>query len=701
MTELTKIRNIGIMAHIDAGKTTTTERILYYSGVNYDIGEVDDGTATMDWMIQEQERGITITSAATTIYWEVNSNTHQINIIDTPGHVDFTVEVERSLRVLDGAVAVFCAVGAVQPQSETVWRQANKYEVPRICYVNKMDRQGADYFRVIQQIKEKLGGNPIPVQIPIGEEDHFTGLVDLIKHKAYEWNKESMGKEFKEIPIPEDMLNLVQEYSLKLIEGTAEEDPELLEKYMEDPKSITAEDIILQLRKATLEKRAFPVFCGSSLQNIGVQALMDGIIHFLPSPIEVPAISGINPKTEEEETREADVNGKLSALVFKIVNDTYVGKLAFVRVYSGSLNAGGTVYIASSTHKERVSRLIRLHSNKQKPINILEAGDIGAVIGFKDIKTGDTICDEKSPILLESMDFPEPVISIAIEPKTQKDIDKLDGALAKMSEEDPTFTVKVNDETAQTIISGMGELHLDIIVDRLKREFNVECSLGKPQVAYREALRESIRHRELYKKQSGGKGKYADIEIEIEPVTSSDAKGLEFISKLKGNQIPKEFISAVEKGIKSAMETGVMAGYPVLAAKVTLLDAAYHDTDSDALSFEICGNIAFKEASRRIKCDLLEPIMKMEIITPDEYVGDLSSDINKRRGEISGIESVANTQIIKSRIPLGETFGYVTALRSISSGRATASLEFSHYAVTPKNLAEELIFKLKGIKVNL
>lgn len=700
MAELTKIRNIGIMAHIDAGKTTTTERILYYSGVNYDIGEVDDGTATMDWMIQEQERGITITSAATTIYWDIDKTKYQINIIDTPGHVDFTVEVERSLRVLDGAVAVFCAVGAVQPQSETVWRQANKYGVPRICYVNKMDRQGADFFRVIQQIKEKLGGNPIPVQIPIGEEDHFTGVVDLIKNKAYEWDQESMGKEFKEIPIPENMITEVEEYRTHLIEGTAEEDPELLEKYLEDQKSITPDHIINQLRKATLEKRAFPVFCGSSLQNIGVQTLMDGIIHFLPSPIEVEAITGINPKTEEKENREADVNGKLSALVFKIVNDTYVGKLAFARVYSGSLKSGSTVYIASSDHKERVARLIRLHSNKQNPIDKLEAGDIGAVVGFKNIKTGDTICDDKAPILLEDMDFPEPVISIAIEPKTQKDIDKLASALAKMAEEDPTFTVKINDETAQTIISGMGELHLDIIVDRLKREFNVECSLGKPQVAYREAIRDSIVHRETYKKQTGGKGKYADIEIQIEPA-SFDDKGLIFINKLKGNQIPKEYINSIEKGISSAMETGVMAGYPVLAAKVTLRDAAFHATDSDALSFEICGNIAFKEATRKIKCDLLEPIMKLEIVTPDEYVGDLSSDINKRRGEVNGIETIANTQIIKSRVPLGETFGYVTALRSISSGRATASLEFSHYAVTPKDLAEELIFKLKGIRVQL
>lgn len=688
------------MAHIDAGKTTTTERILYYSGVNYEIGEVDDGTATMDWMIQEQERGITITSAATTIYWDVDKTKYQVNIIDTPGHVDFTAEVERSLRVLDGAVAIFCAVGAVQPQSETVWRQANKYGVPRICYVNKMDRQGADFFRVIQQIKEKLGANPIPVQLPIGEEDRFIGVVDLIENKAYEWDQDSLGKVYKEIPIPEDMKDQVLKFRTNLIEGAAEEDPELLEKYVEDPQSISAKDIIFQLRKATLEKRAFPVFCGSSLQNIGVQLLLNGIINFLPSPSDVEAISGINPKTEKEENRYADASGKLSALVFKITNDTYVGKLAFVRVYSGTLKNGSSIYIPSSDHKERVARLIRLHSNKQKPIEELEAGDIGAIVGIKNIKTGDTICDQNAPILLESMDFPEPVMSIAIEPKTQKDIDKLAVALTKMTEEDPTFTVKNDDETGQTIISGMGELHLDIIVDRLKREFNIECSLGKPQVAYREAIRESIIHRETYKKQTGGKGKFAEIEIEIEP-TNSNEKGLQFINKLKGNQIPKEYIHSIEKGILSAMETGVMAGYPVLAAKVTLRDATYHEVDSDALSFEICGNIAFKEATRKIKCDLLEPIMKLEIVTPDEYVGDISSDITKRRGEINGIETIGNTQIIKSHIPLGETFGYVTALRSISSGRASASMEFSHYAITPKELAEELIFKLKGIKVQL
>ena len=700
MTELTNIRNIGIMAHIDAGKTTTTERILYYSGVNYDIGEVDDGTATMDWMPQEQERGITITSAATTIYWDVKDSTYQINIIDTPGHVDFTVEVERSLRILDGAVAVFCAVGAVQPQTETVWRQANKYEVPRICYINKMDRQGADFFRVVQQIKEKFEINPIPVQIPIGEEDNFIGIIDLIQNKAYTWDQDSLGKDISEIDIPENLKQQVQKQRTILIEGTAEEDPELLEKYLDDPKSITPEDIITQLRKATLEKRAFPVFCGASLQNIGVQNLMDGIIHFLPSPLDIPPIKGINPKTNTEETRECRSDEKLSALVFKIVNDTYVGKLAFTRVYSGTLKTGSMVYIASSEHKERVARLIRLHSNKQNPLSQMEAGDIGAIVGLKNIKTGDTICNEKDVILLESMVFPEPVISIAIEPKTQKDIDKLAIALKKLTEEDPTFTVKIDNESAQTIISGMGELHLEVFIDRLKREFSVECSLGRPQVAYRETIKNSILHKELYKKQSGGRGRFAEIEIEISPV-SLKKTGLIFVNELKGNTIPKEYILAIEKGIKSAMETGVMAGYPVLSSKVTLKDASYHEADSDALSFEICANIAFKEASRRTKCNLLEPIMKMEIVTPNDYVGDISSDINKRRGEINRIETMGHFQIIKSQIPLGETFGYVTALRSISSGRASYTLEFSHYDVTPKNLAEEIIFKLKGIKVNL
>ncbi|PKP03493.1 MAG: elongation factor G [Bacteroidetes bacterium HGW-Bacteroidetes-6] len=699
MAELTHIRNIGIMAHIDAGKTTTTERILYYSGVNYEIGEVDDGTATMDWMIQEQERGITITSAATTVYWVSNDQKYQVNIIDTPGHVDFTVEVERSLRVLDGAVAVFCAVGAVQPQSETVWRQANKYKVPRICYVNKMDRQGADFFRVVTQIAEKLGGNPIPVQVPIIEEDEFTGLVDLIENKAYVWDQESLGKEYSEIPVPEHMLKIVEEYRLKLIEGAAEENPELFEKYIENPDSISESEILNQLRKATLESRAFPVFCGSSFHNMGVQKLIDGIVQYLPSPLDIAPVVGVNPKNDEKENRHCTTEGKLCALVFKIVNDSYVGRLAFTRVYSGSLQSGMMVYNSSTEQKERVSRLIRMHSNKQNAVDTLEAGDIGAIIGLRNVKTGDTLCDERNPLMLETMQFPEPVVSIAIEPKTQNDLDKLGSSLQKLAEEDPTFTVRADDETGQTIISGMGELHLDIIVDRLRRESKVECTLGKPQVAYREAVAGTIIHRESYRKQSGGRGKFAEIEIKVSPAPVN-AKGLQFVNNVRQGILSKEHAAAVEKGIKSAMETGVMAGYPVFCAKVELLDAVTHEADSDTLAFEICGNIAFKEASRKIKNNLLEPIMKLEVVTPEEYVGDVTGDINRRRGEITGIENVMNASAVKAVIPLGETFGYVTTLRSLTSGRATSSMEFSHYNITPPELAQDIIFRMKGIKVS-
>jgi elongation factor G len=688
------------MAHIDAGKTTTTERILFYSGVNYEIGEVDDGTATMDWMIQEQERGITITSAATTVYWVSNDEKYQVNIIDTPGHVDFTVEVERSLRVLDGAVAVFCAVGAVQPQSETVWRQANKYKVPRICYVNKMDRQGADFFRVVAQIAEKLGGNPIPVQVPIIEEDEFTGLVDLIEKKAYVWDQESLGKEYSEIPVPSHMLEIVEEYRLKLIEGAAEENPALFEKFMDNPDTITESDIISQLRKATLESRAFPVFCGSSFHNIGVQRLLDGVVQYLPSPLDIEAVDGINPKTNEKESRHCTTEGKFCALVFKIVNDSYVGRLAFARVYSGSLQSGMMVYNSSTEQKERVSRLIRMHSNKQNAIDTLDAGDIGAIIGLRNVKTGDTLCDERNPLMLETMQFPEPVVSIAIEPKTQNDLDKLGASLQKLAEEDPTFTVRADDETGQTIISGMGELHLDIIVDRLRRESKVECTLGKPQVAYREAIAGTVIHRESYRKQSGGRGKFAEIEIKVSPASVSE-KGLLFVNNVRAGILSKENAAAVEKGIKSAMETGVMAGYPVFCAKVELLDAVTHEADSDTLAFEICGSIAFKEATRKIKNHLLEPIMKLEVVTPEEYVGDVTGDINRRRGEITGIENVMNASAVKAVIPLGETFGYVTTLRSLTSGRSTSSMEFSHYNITPPELAQDIIFKMKGIKVSL
>lgn len=699
MTDLNQIRNIGIMAHIDAGKTTTTERILYYSGINYEIGEVDDGAATMDWMIQEQERGITITSAATTVYWVSNNEKYQVNVIDTPGHVDFTVEVERSLRVLDGAIAIFCAVGAVQPQSETVWKQANHYRVPRICYVNKMDRQGADFLRVVAQIREKLRANPIVVQLPIGVEDSFIGVVDLIENKAFVWDDDSLGKEFSEIPVPDDMLSIVEEYRLKLIEGAAEEDPELLERYMDNPDSISANDIRKQLRKATLESRAFPVFCGSSFKNKGVQTLLDGVIHYLPSPVEMEEIEGINPKTEAKESRSNSVNAPFCALVFKIANDPYLGRLAFTRVYSGSLQSGVMVYNSNTEQKERVSRLIRMHSNKQNPLESVEAGDICAIIGLRNIHTGDTLCDEKQPIVLESMDFPEPVVSIAIEPKTQNDLDKLNASLQKIAEEDPTFTIRQDDETGQTIISGMGELHLDIIVDRLKRESKVECTLGKPQVAYREAVGGTITHRETYRKQASGRGRFAEIEIVVSPAPI-DQKGLQFVNSTKASVLSKEFVAAVEKGIKAAMGTGVMAGYPVYCAKVELVDAVMN-SESDALSFEICGTIAFKEATRKIKCNLLEPIMKLEVDTPEEYVGDVTGDVNRRRGEITGIEAQVYSTAVKAIIPLGETFGYITSLRSLTSGRANMSMEFSHYSITPNELAQEIIFKMKGIRVTL
>ncbi|MPM11053.1 Elongation factor G [bioreactor metagenome] len=672
---------------------------MYYSGVNYEIGEVDDGAATMDWMIQEQERGITITSAATTVYWINGSNKYQVNIIDTPGHVDFTVEVERSLRVLDGAIAVFCAVGAVQPQSETVWKQANKYHVPRICYVNKMDRQGADFLRVVHQIREKLRANPIVVQLPIGAEDSFTGVVDLIENKAYVWDDESLGKDYSEVPVPDGMLEMVEEYRLKLIEGAAEEDPELLERYMENPASISGDDIRLQLRKATLESRAFPVFCGSSFRNKGVQTLLDGVIHYLPSPVEMEEIEGINPKTEEKESRKNSVDAPFCALVFKIANDPYVGRLAFTRVYSGSLASGVMAFNSNTEQKERVSRLIRMHSNKQNPIDSVEAGDICAIIGLRNIHTGDTLCDEKHPIVLESMEFPEPVVSIAIEPKTQNDLDKLNVSLQKIAEEDPTFTIRQDDETGQTIISGMGELHLDIIVDRLKRESKVDCTLGKPQVAYREAIAGTVKQRETYRKQAGGRGRFAEVEIIVSPAPLGH-KGLQFVNSTKASVISKEYVAAVEKGIRSSMETGVMAGYPVYCAKVELVDGAM-SSESDALAFEICGTMAFKEATRNVKCNLLEPVMKLEVDTPEEYVGDVTGDINRRRGEITGIEAQVHETAVRALIPLGETFGYITSLRSLTSGRASMNMEFSHYSITPNELAQDIIFKMKGIRVNL
>ena len=692
---LENTRNIGIMAHIDAGKTTTTERILYYTGINYKIGEVHEGTATMDWMIQEQERGITITSAATTVYWDYNHQKYRINIIDTPGHVDFTVEVERSLRVLDGAVALFCAVGGVEPQSETVWKQANKYKVPRISYINKMDRTGADFFRVVAQIEEKLGANPIPIQIPIGAEEGFSGIVDLINLKAYAWDEESLGREFHEIPIPEAEMQLALEYRSKLIEGTAEESDHLLEKFMNDPASITESEIIASLRKATIDNRVTPVICGASFKNKGVQLLIDSIIKFLPSPYDMPPITGINPYTEKEETREPDPAAPFTALAFKIANDPFMGRLAFFRVYSGAIDTGTTVLNSRTDKKERIMRLMLMHANKQNPLKRIEAGEIGAAVGFKDIRTGDTLCDLKHPILLEKMIFPEPVINMAIEPKTQDDVDKLTMALNRLTEEDPTFRVRVDDETGQTLISGMGELHLDVIADRLKREFNIECTRGNPQVAYKEAIVSPVMHHEVYKKQTGGKGKFADLVIEISPADKG-FKGLQFINEIKGGNIPKEFIPSIEKGLKSGLSNGPLLGYPLESIKVRLIDGSFHSVDSDALAFQIAASIAFRDACKKAKAVLLEPIMRYEIVTPNEYVGEVTSDLNKRRGHIEEIESRISDQVIHGRVPLAEMFGYVTALRSITSGRATSMLEFSHFDVIPQEIMDEVLYKIRG-----
>ncbi len=692
MAELDKTRNIGIMAHIDAGKTTTTERILYYTGKNYKIGEVHDGAATMDWMVQEQERGITITSAATTVFWEKENVKHKINIIDTPGHVDFTVEVERSLRVLDGSVALFCAVGGVEPQSETVWRQADKYKVPRLSFVNKMDRSGADFFDVVNQIKEKLGANPIPLQVPIGAEEKFEGVVDLIQNKAFTWDESSQGMVINEIPIPEDLKDTVKDYRMRLMEGVAEESDELFEKYLEDPESISPEDISSAIRKATIEMRITPVMCGSAFKNKGVQMLLDAIIDYLPSPMDIDAVVGINPYTQKEEIRAVSAEEPFSALAFKIATDPFVGRIAFFRVYSGTLNAGSYVYNASTGKKERISRVMQMHANKQNPLDKIEAGDIGAAVGFKTIRTGDTLCDQKNPIILESMTFPEPVISIAIEPKTQKDIDKLGTGLAKLAEEDPTFRVRTDDETGQTIISGMGELHIDILIDRLRREFKVECNQGQPQVAYKEALVGSTEYRELYKKQTGGRGKFADIQFEIGP--ADDGKeGLQFVDEIKGGAIPKEFIPSVKKGFTAAMSNGTLAGYELVSMKVRLFYGSYHPVDSDQLSFELAAKIGFKEATRKIKRALLEPVMKIEVVTPEEYMGDVIGDLNKRRGMINGVIAKDAIQIIKAEVPLANMFGYVTSLRTITSGRATSSMEFGKYDIVPDSIAEEIINK--------
>ena len=689
-------RNIGIMAHIDAGKTTTTERILYYTGRNYKLGEVHDGTATMDWMIQEQERGITITSAATTVNWEFESQDYRLNIIDTPGHVDFTVEVERSLRVLDGAVAVFCAVGGVEPQSETVWKQADKYNVPRICFINKMDRAGADFFSVVDELKEKLGANAVPLQIPIGAEDTFVGIVDLISNKAIIWDDASKGMQYSEGPIPEDMIEIVDEYRTRLVEGCAEEDDELLEKFFVDHNSITEEEMHRIIRQSVLSMKITPVICGSAFKNKGVQNLLDSICLYLPNPYDVPAVIGINPDTDAEEIRHIDSDEPFAALAFKIATDPFVGRIAFFRVYSGTLQSGSYVLNASTGKKERISRIMQMHANKQIPLDLIEAGDIGAAVGFKQIRTGDTLCDEKHPIILESMTFPEPVISVAIEPRTQDDVDKLDLALLKLAEEDPTFKIRTDQETGQTVISGMGELHLDILTDRLRREFKLEVNQGAPQVAYREAVTATVHHREVYKKQTGGKGKFADIIFDLGPADDPEFKGLQFVNEVKGGNIPKEFIGPIEKGFKAAMSNGVMAGYALESMKVKLIDGSFHAVDSDALAFEICAKIGFKEAARKAKSVLLEPIMKIEVVCPDNYVGDVTGDLNKRRAVVENIDAKIKYQIVKAKVPLSEMFGYVTSLRTVTSGRGNSSMEFSHYQEVPKFIADAVIEKLKG-----
>ncbi|NOU60489.1 elongation factor G [Marinifilum caeruleilacunae] len=694
-------RNIGIMAHIDAGKTTTTERILYYTGVSHKIGEVHDGAATMDWMEQEQERGITITSAATTCFWNYDSKKYQINIIDTPGHVDFTVEVERSLRVLDGAVACFCAVGGVEAQSETVWRQADKYRVPRMGFVNKMDRSGADFFKAVREVKEKLGANPIPIQIPIGSEESFRGVIDLITMKAIIWYDDENGTNYTLEDIPDHLVADANEWREKLVEAVAENDEELLERFFEDPDSITEEEMYAVIRKATISMDIVPMLCGSAFKNKGVQRLLDAIITYMPSPLDVEAIVGTVPGTDEEVTRQPDVDEPLAALAFKIATDPFVGRLAFTRVYSGSIEAGSYVYNTRSGNKERISRLYQMHSNKQNAIESVEAGDICACVGFKDIRTGDTLCQKENPIELESMDFPDPVIGIAVEPLTQKDVDKLGMALGKLAEEDPTFQVKTDEDSGQTVISGMGELHLDIIIDRLKREFKVECNQGAPQVAYKEAIKGSVEHRQVFKKQSGGRGKFADIQFRLMPVDADfEGEGLQFVDQIKGGNIPKEFVPSVQKGFTDAMKNGVLAGYTVDTLKVELFDGSFHPVDSDQLSFEMAAKQGFKEACAKANPVLLEPIMKMEVITPEEYMGDIIGDLNKRRGQVEGMESKHGARVVNAKVPLAEQFGYVTVLRTLSSGRANSSMEFSHFEEVPKGIAKEVVENAKG-KVEL
>ena len=691
-------RNIGIMAHIDAGKTTTSERILFYTGKTHKIGEVHDGGATMDWMAQEQERGITITSAATTCFWNWNGNQYKFNLIDTPGHVDFTAEVERSLRVLDGAVATYCAVGGVEPQSETVWRQADKYNVPRIGYVNKMDRSGADFFEVVRQMKDILGANPVVLSIPIGAEEKFKGIVDLIKMKAILWHDETMGAEYEVDDIPAELQDEAQEWHDKLVEAAAECDEALMDKFFEDPSSITEEEIIAAIRKGTLAMDIVPMTQGSSFKNKGVQTLLDYVCMFLPSPLDTPNIVGTNPETGEEEDRRPSEDEHTSALAFKIATDPYVGRLTFFRVYSGKIEAGSYTYNTRSHKKERVSRLFQMHSNHQNPVEVIGAGDIGAGVGFKDIHTGDTLCDEDAPIVLESMDFPDPVIGIAVEPKTQKDLDKLSQGLAKLAEEDPTFTVKTDEQSGQTVISGMGELHLDIIIDRLKREFKVECNQGKPQVNYKEAIIGTAQSRETYKKQSGGRGKFACIDVTIGPKDEDYKDGdLQFINEVKGGNIPKEFIPSVEKGFKDCLANGVLGGFPMTGMKVTLTDGSFHPVDSDQLSFELVAHQAFKVLCPKAKPVLMEPIMRVEVVTPEENMGDVIGDLNKRRGMVQGMEEGrSGARVVKAMVPLAEMFGYVTALRTITSGRATSSMEYDHHAPVSTAIAKAVLDEQNG-----
>ncbi len=710
MGDLRYQRNFGIAAHIDAGKTTTTERILYYTGVNHKIGEVHDGGATMDWMAQEQERGITITSAATTCFWNfpmvdgkkiADTKEYKFNIIDTPGHVDFTVEVERSLRVLDGLLALFCAVSGVEPQSETVWRQANKYKVPRIGFVNKMDRSGADFLNVVKQVRDMLGAKAVPLQLPIGAEDNFTGVVDLITMKGIVWNEHDKGMTFKEVPIPADMADEVAQYRQELIEAVADYDEKLLEKFFEDPASITEAEMHEAIRKATIDISIIPMMCGSSFKNKGVQTALDAVVRYLPGPLDIEAVKGTHPDTEAELIRHADPKEPFSALAFKIMTDPFVGRLAFFRAYSGRLDSGSYVLNTRTGKKERISRIMQMHANKQNPVDFIEAGDIGAAVGFKDIKTGDTLCHEDHPIVLESMTFPEPVISIAIEPKTQADVDKMGMAIAKLVEEDPTLRVKTDEETGQTILSGMGELHLEIIIDRMKREFKVEINQGAPMVAYKESFKMMVNHRETYKKQSGGRGKFGDIAFDLGPadaewLAANPLGGLQFVNEIFGGSIPKEFIAPIIKGFTASMTNGVLAGYPVVDMKVRVYDGSYHDVDSDAISFELCAKQGYREAGRKAKPTLLEPIMKVEVLTPDQYMGDVTGDLNRRRGMLEGMDSRHGVQVIKAKVPLSEMFGYVTQLRSLSSGRATSTMEFSHYAPAPNGVSEEIIAKAKG-----